>query len=569
MRLPFQNRASDVSADDLTPSVGATTGAEATARSAKASPDHIALLTLVFISGMASLGLEMLGPRLMAPFFGTSLFIWANQIGFTLIYLSLGYYIGGRLADRYPSARLLSVITTVAAIFSGLIPFISGPVLNAAAVALNSEIPNVFIGSLFAVVLLFSVPTILLGMVSPFAIRLTVNGVGSVGRSAGNLYALSTVGSIIGAFLPVLVLIPDLGVRRSFFLIAVVLLVASLWGLRGKERLGAAIPAALLLLPLLLPQYVSLGPIKGVSGITENKVIDGKVVFVPTGTIVDERESLYNFIQVVRKPDGSMNLLLNEGHAIHSTYLPGRILNGAWWYTDYALAAPLFATNGATDTQPRLAVIGLAAGTIAKQYTQVYGPVPIDGVEIDPEIVAVGRKYFAMNEPNLHVTIADGRTFMRFSRDTYDVVMVDAYKPPYIPFQLTTKEFFQEARAHMAADGVIMLNTSHINNDYRLVHAFVNTLYQVFPSVYTIDVPGSLNTEVFATVQPTTLASVQANLASVMIKANGTPLETVARETSEVVQAAKAQPGGLVFTDDQAPVEQITDQLIIDYLQHS
>ena len=282
-----------------------------------------------------------------------------------------------------------------------------------------------------------------------------------------------------------------------------------------------------------------------------------------------ERESLYNFIQVVRTPDGAMNLLLNEGHAIHSTYLPGRILNGKWWYTDYALSAPLFATNGASDTHPRLAVIGLAAGTVAKQYTQVYGPVPIDGVEIDPEIVAVGRKYFAMNESNLHVTIADGRTFIRFSRDTYDVVMVDAYKPPYIPFQLTTKEFFQEARAHMAADGVIMLNTSHINNDYRLVHAFVNTLYQVFPSVYTIDVPGSLNTEVFATVQPTTLASVQANLRANIQNAQGTPLATVASETLAVVQAAKAQPGGLVFTDDQAPVEQITDQLIIDYLQHS
>jgi spermidine synthase len=216
---------------------------------------------------------------------------------------------------------------------------------------------------------------------------------------------------------------------------------------------------------------------------------------------------------------------------------------------------------------PRLAVVGLAAGTVAKQYTQVYGPVPIDGVEIDPEIVAVGRKYFAMNEPNLHITIADGRTFMRFSRDTYDVVVVDAYKPPYIPFQLSTKEFFQEARAHMSADGVMMLNTSHIGNDYRLVHAFVNTLYQVFPSVYTIDVPGSLNTEIFATVQPTTLSSVLSNLNTTALTASGAPLSTVAQETAAVVKPAKAQPGGIVFTDDQAPVEQITDQLIIDYIQ--
>jgi predicted membrane-bound spermidine synthase len=558
MRLPFADRAARVIAGDPSASAIASAQAGATPR-AVVAPNRLSLLLLVFIGGMASLALEMLGPRLMAPFFGTSLFIWANQIGFTLIYLSLGYYIGGRVADRHPSMRLLCAITAVAALFTGLIPFISGPVLNAAAIALNGEIPNVFVGSLFTVVLLFSVPTILLGMVSPFAIRLTLSGVGSAGRAAGNLYALSTVGSIIGAFLPVLVLIPDLGVRRSFFLVSVVLLAVSLWGLRGAERTGVAIPGALLLLPLLLPQLVSLGPLKGVSGIGY-------------GTVVDERESLYNFIQVVRAPDGSMNLLLNEGHAIHSMYLPGRVLNGPSWYTDYALAAPLFAASGAAYTRPRLAVVGLAAGTVAKQYTAVYGPTPIDGVEIDPSIVAVGRQYFAMNEPNLHVTIADGRTFMRFAHDTYDVVMVDAYKPPYIPFQLTTTEFFQESRAHMAPDGVIVLNTSHVGNDYRLVHAFVNTLRQVFPSVYTVDVPDSLNTEIFATVKPTTLGAVQARLNAAAqpaaLSAEGSPLSIVASETEPLVQVAQAQPGGVVFTDDEAPVEQISDQLIIDYIQH-
>lgn len=548
MRLPFLDRAQRGVVGD---SAAATLAPDAVIA---ASGNRAALLILVFISGMASLALEMLGPRLMAPFFGTSLFIWANQIGFTLIYLSLGYAIGGRLADRYPSARLLCGITSAAALFTGIIPFISGPVLNAAAIALNGEIPSVFLGSLFAVVLLFSVPTILLGMVSPFAIRLTLSGVGSAGRSAGNLYSLSTVGSIIGAFLPVLVLIPDLGVRRSFFLVAVVLLAASLWALRSRERIGVSIPAALLLLPLLLPQFISLGPLKGVSGLGY-------------GTVVTEQDSLYNFIQVVRGTDGSMNLVLNEGHAIHSMYLPGRVLNGPSWYTDYALAAPLFAAGGVSETRPRMAVVGLAAGTVAKQYTQVYGPTPIDGVEIDPGIVDVGRRYFAMNEPNLRITIADGRTFMRFSHDQFDVVFVDAYKPPYIPFQLTTVEFFQEARAHMSANGVIALNTTHVGGDYRLVHAFVNTLRKVFPSVYTVDVPDALNTEIFATAQPTTLNMVQANLSAAAVSASSAALSVVAGETAPLVQVAQAQAGGMVFTDDEAPVEQISDQLIIDYLQ--
>ncbi len=520
----------------------------------RAGRGRLALMILVFIGGMASLALEMLGPRMMAPFFGQSLFIWANQIGFTLIYLSLGYYIGGRVADRWPSARVLSSITAVAALFTGLIPFISKPVLYLAAVALNSEIPNIFVGSLFAVVLLFSVPTILLGMVSPFAIRLTLDAVGSAGRSAGNLYALSTVGSIIGAFLPVFVFIPYLGVQRSFFVISLSLLAVSLWGLRPRGRIAVAAPGALLLLPLLAPQFVMLGPLKTVSGIGY-------------GQIVFQEESPYNYIQVVRDSAGTMNLVLNEGHAIHSMYNPNRVLNGPYWYTDYALAAPLFSSDPAVTMRPRLAIVGLAAGTVAKQYTDVYGPTPIDGVEIDPDIVAVGRKYFAMTEPNLHVTIADGRTFMRFSKSTYDVVALDAYKPPYIPFQLTTKEFFQETRARMASDGVLFVNAAHVGHDYRLVQAFVNTISQVFPSVYTLDVPSASaisNTLIYATVRPTTLAGIEARLAQAPVD---TPLGTVAAETAPLLKVAHAQPGGIVFTDDEAPVEQITDQLIIDYIR--
>ena len=529
-------------------------GAETSAATTSAHMGRLPLMLLVFIGGMASLALEMLGPRMMAPFFGQSLFIWANQIGFTLIYLSLGYYIGGRVADRWPNVRVLCTITAVAALFTGLIPFMSKPALSLAAVALNSEIPNIFVGSLFAVVLLFSVPTILLGMVSPFAIRLTLDAVGSAGRSAGDLYALSTVGSIIGAFLPVFLFIPYLGVQRSFLIISVTLLVVSLWGLRPRARIAAAVPAALLLIPLLAPQFAPLGPLKSVSGIGY-----GKVVY--------QDESFYNYIQVVRDSNGSMNLVLNEGHAIHSLYNAGWVLNGPSWYTDYALVAPYFAAAPRPNARPRLAIVGLAAGTIAKQYTAIYGPTPIDGVEIDPAIVDAGRKYFAMTEPNLHVTIADGRTFMRFSHGTYDVVALDAYKPPYIPFQLTTREFFQEARARMAPDGVLFINAAHVGHDYRLVQAFVNTLSVVFPSIYTLDVPSEgaiANTLIYATVQPTTLAGVEARLA--LASAN-TALGDVAAETAPLLKVARAQPGGIVFTDDEAPVEQITDQLIIDYIR--
>ncbi len=501
------------------------------------------LMALVFIGGMASMALEMCASRLLAPYFGTSLFVWANLIGLVLIYLSAGYFFGGRLADRYPSRRLLCSLTAVAALATGLIPFISHPVLEWSVSGLDNANASVFYSSLLAVILLFSVPVTLLGFVSPFAVRLSVRRVGSTGRSAGSLYALSTAGSIVGTFLPVLVLIPAWGVRRTLLAVCVALLAASLWGMGWPARIAASIPGAVLLVPLLLPQLAPLGALK------------------PERGLVFEQESFYNYIQVVRQDDGTIDLVLNEGHAIHSVYNPDRILTG--WYWDYYLAAPYFNSGAAAGQVHRVAIIGLAGGTIARQFTAAYGPVPIDGVEIDPAIVAAGRRYFDMTEPNLHVHIADGRTYLRTTHEMYDVVAIDAFQQPYIPFQLTTKEFFEEIRAHLSPTGVICLNTGHTKTDYRLVQAFVNTLSQVFPSVYTFNVPDTFNTEVMATMAPTSLSTFRANLAT----AQGPILPEVASEVLPVAQAAHAEPGGIVFTDDQAPVEQLTDQLLLSYIQ--
>ncbi len=505
---------------------------------------RLPLLALVFVAGMTSMALEMCASRLLAPYFGTSLFVWANLIGLVLIYLSAGYFFGGRLADRYPSRRLLCALTAAAALATGVIPFISHPVLEWSVSGLDTANAGVFYGSLLAVILLFSVPVTLLGFVSPFAVRLSVDHVGTSGRSAGSLYALSTGGSIIGAYLPVLVLIPAWGVRRTLLAACVTLLAASLWGLRGTVRLGVTLPGALLLVPLVLPQLAPLGALKSTSG------------------LIFEQESLYNYIQVVREPDGTMELVLNEGHAIHSVYNPSQILTG--WYWDYFLAAPYFNAGAAAGRVRRVAVVGLAGGTIARQYTAVYGPVPIDGAEIDPAIVAAGQRYFAMTEPNLHVHVADGRAFLRASHEQYDVVAIDAFQQPYIPFQLTTKEFFEEIRAHLSPTGVVCLNTGHTRTDYRLVQAFVNTLHQVFPSVYTFNVPDTFNTEVMATVSPTSLDTFRANLQQA---APGSLMSTVAAEVLPVAQAAQPEAGGIVFTDDRAPIEQLTDQLLLSYIQ--
>jgi spermidine synthase len=521
--------------------------ASATAGAGTVLAARLPLMVLVFISGMASMSLEMSASRLLAPFFGTSLFVWANLIGLVLIYLSVGYFVGGRLADRFPSQRLLSALTALAALWTGLIPFISHPVLEFSVRGLDTANASIFYGSLLAVILLFALPVTLLGVVSPFAVRLSVERLGSTGRSAGSLYALSTAGSILGTFLPVLLLIPAWGVRRTLLAVCVILLAASLWGLRPRLRIAASIPGVVLLVPLLLPQIAPLGMLK------------------PEPELIYEQESLYNYIQVVREGDGTLELVLNEGHAIHSVYNPDRILTG--WYWDYFLAAPYFNAGAAAGQVHRVAIIGLAGGTIARQFTAVYGPVPIDGVEIDPAIVSVGQRFFHMTEPNLHVYEEDGRTFTRVTRQTYDVVAIDAFQQPYIPFQLTTKEFFEEIRAHLSPTGVVCLNTGHTHTDYRLVQAFVNTLSQVFPSVYIFNVPGTFNTEVMATMAPTSLRTFQDNLTALQQNAPDSLMSTVAAEVLPVAQTAHAQPGGIVFTDDRAPIEQLTDQLLLSYIQ--
>ncbi|GAC1299793.1 MAG: fused MFS/spermidine synthase [Ktedonobacteraceae bacterium] len=495
------------------------------------------LIILVFVSGMTSLALEMCASRLLAAYFGTSLFIWASVIGLILIYLTIGYFIGGRLADRYPSEQVLCTITAMAALFISVLPFVSQIILTWSITGLEQVSVSIFFSSLLGTILLFAVPVTLLGLVSPFAIRLVTKEVGKSGRVSGSLYAISTFGSILGAFLPVLWLIPTFGVRRTLLIFGALLFAASLWGLRMRWR-----PAfSLVLIALVLP----LGPLKDIPN------------------LIYEQESLYNYIQVTQLPDGTRQLILNEGQAIHSIYYPdpNTVLTG--WYWDYFLAAPYFNAGFTPQKLHRVGIIGLAAGTIAHQFTREYGPVPIDGVEIDPAIVDVGRKYFGMNEANLQVHVQDGRTFLETTSAQYDVVAIDAFQQPYIPFQLTTREFFTTIRSHLSSTGVVALNTAHTTQDYRLVQAFVNTMSVIFPSVYIFNVPGTFNTEIMATVQPTSISTFRANLAQFA------PTSIMGQVTSEVSPVVRQgySDGGMVFTDDRAPIEQITDQLLLSYIQ--
>ncbi|RLT44737.1 MAG: spermine synthase, partial [Chloroflexi bacterium] len=234
---------------------------------------------------------------------------------------------------------------------------------------------------------------------------------------------------------------------------------------------------------------------------------------------------------------------------------------------DFFLAAPYFTARrpGVVPVE-RVAIVGLAAGTIARQYTIAFGAVPIDGIELDAEIVAAGRQYFELTQPNVNVIIGDGRWVLAHSSERYSVVLVDAYRLPYIPAHLTTAEFFREVRAHLTRDGALAVNVGRAPDDRRLVDAIATTLASVFASVHIMDVPRSLNSVLVATMEPTQSAMLQRNLEA--LPASAHPLLRMALAAGVQALQLPAEPG-LLFTDDLVPIEQLTDSILFRFLLQS
>jgi len=506
------------------------------------------LLLVVASSGMTTMAVEMAASRLLGPYFGDSILVWANLIGLILIYLSLGAYLGGRWADRRPQAEFLLSITALSALWVGLIPLVAAPVLRLAqnafgrsAAALAAYDALQIGGSFISVLVLLAPPVILLGTVSPFAIRLLTRRAHRAGSSAGRVYALSTVGSIVGTFSPVLITIPLLGTARTFYLFSILLLAASLIGLiaaraRRRALLASLALALVICIAVLLPPRV----VKA----------DERAVF--------EAESRYNYIQVLQL-DRVRYLMLNEGQGVHSIYDPDQLATFGTW--DLLAVAPLINEPPFHATQvERICIIGLAGGTVARQATALYGPIPIDGVEIDPAIIDVGRRFFDMNQDNLQAIATDGRFYLAKSPHLYDLIAVDAYRLPYIPFQLATSEFFGLARAHLTDHGVLAINVGRTATDYRMVEAMAATLGQHFTHVYAIDLADTFNTILIAANRPS-------NVANLAINAQQTAQPWVIQVATQATEHVHPLSGdGPIFTDDRAPVESLTNAIIVRYL---
>ncbi len=501
----------------------------------------------VFISGMTSLAAEFGASRLLGNVFGTSNPVWAAIIGLILIYLTAGYFLGGRWADRSPHPKTMYGILAWAAFTLGVVPFVAGPVLRAAANAVDNLQIGIIAGAFVGVLVLFTIPVTLMGMISPFAIRLSMRDAGHAGNTAGTIYGLSTIGSFIGTFLPTLLLIPTIGTTRTFLVFSLTLLLVALVGLGLTAGRRAVLPALLMLVVLVLLALFGTGG----------------VIKKSTGQIF-ETESAYNYIQVL-DINGTHYLRLNDGQGVHSEYNPHTLAYGGPW--QQFLVAPFFYPDRQPADISRIAIVGLAAGTTARQAAAVFPNVVIDGFEIDPKIVQVGRDYFGLNLPNLNIIIGDGRWGLEQSPHKYDLICVDAYRPPYIPPHLTTHEFFQITAGHLNQNGALAINIGRAPGDRRLIDGLATTIGTIFSSIYVMDIPDTFNSILYATLQPTSVQGLQANLVAFMEHPGVDPLLT----DSMALTLGTLQPAPqhtLVFTDDLSPIEWMTNNLILNFLLH-
>jgi len=485
----------------------------------------------VFVSGAMVMALELLGSRFLIPHFGSTLYVWGSLIGVVLAALSLGYYHGGRIADRRPSFQAFAFIIFSAGVYILFINTLAPMVFE---FALSLRMGERF-SPLAATVLLLALPSWLLGMVSPYAIRLGAKTLKEIGSLAGNLYSLSTAGSIVGTFLTAFVLIPELGVAKTLYGVSIGLMAVSTLSLtnRGKSLAVVVISLALAM--------AFTAPVKA-SG------------------VVFEGESAYHHIVVMdNNVTGVRTLLLdNNFHSAMDLREPSRIV---YTYTGFFHLGFLF-----NPEVENVLFIGGGGFSGPKRFLEDYDWVKVDVVEIDPQVVRVAEEYFGLKpDPRLKVYIQDGRVYLASSEKKYDLVVMDTYDKSFIPFHLMTLEFWREMERDLKPQGVVVLNfISSLEGDAsRILKAELATMSEVFPEIYLFPLsPG--------------MPSLVQNIIIVAVKAEKNFSQETLVERAEELHFVRVpiqsyanhlwEPsfkleGGRVLTDDKAPVENLLNPL--------
>lgn len=439
------------------------------------------LKVIVFICGAALMGLEFLAARMLAPTLGSSLYVWGSVISIVMLALSLGYWLGGEVADKYGATRTLSPVIALAGLFSVTIPALSAVVLPSVS-GLGART-----GSLAASAIVFFAPSLLLAMVSPLAVRLAArSGIERIGRSAGTLYAISTAGSIAGTLATAFWLIPlmsldPLVVSIGFTLFVTAALASTLPAIHPESDETPARWATILRWTTLVA--IAAGALMGASALLG----EASSTSLATGDerVIYQRDTQYHRLYVTE--DGlERHLRFDRSH--QSAMYLGDPFETSFKYPKYLHLAVAIKPDA-----EKILVVGLGGGSAVKRYWRDYPKTTIDVAEIDPVVVEVADRYFEMpKDQRIRVEAEDGRRFLKNSKETYDIIIMDAYYADALPTHLTTEEFFREAKAHLAPGGVLVYNViSAVEGDRsRLFRSMYKTVSGVWDNcwVFPIDV---------------------------------------------------------------------------------
>jgi len=501
-----------------------------------------------FFAGMSVMAVELGASRLLAPYFSSSQIVWTIIIGTIMIAMALGNIYGGRSADKNPDPGRLYARILVAAVWIAAIPVLGKYIiLGVSALLIFSVNSNFLILAAFATcMVIFVFPLFLLGTVTPSLAKYSVSTLEESGKVVGTLGAFNTVGSIIGTFVPTFVTIPSVGTSITFLIFAGILLV------------------------LGILYFVSAGK-AAQRGSGKGKIIVSSICFLLCcalgysdsfafweNHLAYEGESVYNYLQV-KESNRSVILSTNVLFGVQSIYMKNQGLTGM--YYDYAMAAPLMV--GEKEPQDcEILILGMGTGTYATQCRKYFDAMAIEGVEIDDRITKLAREFFHLPE-DVPVITYDGRAFLNAVDKRYDVIMVDAYQDITIPFQMSSVEFFTLVRDHLTENGIMVVNMNMRGSGEGNINQYLSdTISSVFGEVYTVDVSGSTNRELFASKQPGMPARLEAGREKLTDKELNTMMERV--EAALV----RYEPGSYLLTDDKAPVEllgiQVIDEIIKD-----
>lgn len=503
-----------------------------------------------FFAGMSVMAVELSATRLLAPYFGTSMIIWTVVIGLIMIALSIGNILGGRLADKYAHepdnghGRLYSLIW-MASLWIAVIPLVGKYIITMSVVVMMWIFPKnlILAGSVFSCLVIFSLPLVILGMVSPYLVKLGIKDMETNGKVTGEIYGLSTIGSIIGTFVPTFITIPSgLGTSKTFYVFALVLnLIALYYFLTVKRRIKRTIVTALIILILIfLP-------------------LNSAYAFWKTNII--EEESAYNYLQVARQNE-TLIFTTNVAVGVQSVYKKNNPLTGL--YYDYLLVGPFFIKDTDFNKDFSVLVLGLGTGTFPKQLKYFFPQSRVEGVEIDEKVIDLAKEYFDLHDEEVTVHINDGRVFLQEkAAGKYDLILIDAYHDITIPFHMTTKEFYSQVKEHLKPEGVLVLNINmHSEKNTMLMDYLTQTVKSVMGKVYRSDLNFDTNSLVFASENSNCLPIFLENSRKVPMNHSLYPIvRYVTNNLSEVTQK------DLVLTDEVAPVEILGHEVLNELVQ--